>query len=100
VRRLTGDVHLSSEFAATWRTYDLDEKTHALLAYADKLTESPGMLDTSDFDALRSAGWSEDGIFEATALTGFFNFSGRLEAASGLLPDTIADDANPTEVRP
>jgi alkylhydroperoxidase family enzyme len=99
VRRLTGDEHLTSDFATTWRTYELDEKTRALLAYASKLTESPGMLDTSDFDALRSAGWNEDGIYEATALTGFFNFSGRLEAASGLLPDTIADDANPAEVR-
>lgn len=99
VRRLTGDMQLTSDFASNWRTYDLDEKTRVLLGYASKLTESPAMLDTADFDALRSAGWDDDGIYEATALTGFFNFSGRLEAASGLLPDTIADDANPAEVR-
>jgi alkylhydroperoxidase family enzyme len=100
VRRLTGDVHLTSEFATTWRAYQLDDKTRALLAYATKLTESPAMLETSDFDALSSAGWDEDGIYEATTLTGFFNFSGRLEAAAALLPDTIAADANPAEVRP
>lgn len=99
MRRLTGDEHLTSDFATTWRTYALDEKTHALLTYASALTESPGMLDTNDFDALRSAGWDEDGIYEATALIGFFNFSGRLEAASGLLADTIAEDATPAEVR-
>lgn len=99
MRRLTGDEHLTSDFATTWRTYELDEKTRALLTYVSKLTESPAMLDTSDFDALRSTGWNEHGIYEATALTGFFNFSGRLEAASGLLPDTIADDAKPAEVR-
>jgi hypothetical protein len=29
----------------------------------------------------------EKGIYEATALASFFNFSGRLEAASGLPPD-------------
>jgi alkylhydroperoxidase family enzyme len=99
VRRLTADAHLTSDFATTWQTYELEEKTRALLAYASKLTESPGMLDASDFDTLRSAGWDEDGIHEATALTAFFNFSGRLEAAAGLPPDTIADDANPAEVR-
>ena len=69
-----GDEHLSKEFATTWRTYDLDEKTRSLLAYVD---------------TLREAGWSEDAIYEATALISFFNFSGRLEAASGLPPDEV-----------
>jgi hypothetical protein len=32
VRRLTKDEHLSAEFATTWPQYDLDGKTHALLA--------------------------------------------------------------------
>ena len=36
---------------------------------------------------MRAAGWDERGIWEATALTGFFNFTGRLEAASGLPKD-------------
>jgi hypothetical protein len=40
-RRLTGDEHLRPEFAITWRTYDLDETTGALLEYAEKLTKSP-----------------------------------------------------------
>ena len=100
MRRLTGDVHLTSDFATTWRTYELDNKTRALLVYVSKVTESPAMLEMSDFDALRSAGWDEDGVYEATALTGFFNFTGRLEAAAAMLPDTIAVDANPAEVRP
>ncbi len=99
MRRLTGDEHLTPEFAATWPTYELDDKTRALLTYASKLTESPSMLDDDDVDALRRAGWDEDGIYDATALTSFFNFSGRLEAAAGLPPDTIADDARPAEVR-
>ena len=35
MRRLTGDEHLSLEFATTWRTYDLDEGTRALLGAAE-----------------------------------------------------------------
>ena len=89
VRRLTGDEHLDAEFATTWSTYDLEEKTRTLLAYAEKLTKVPGQIQDEDTDALREAGWSEDAIYEATALISFFNFSGRLEAASGLPPDDV-----------
>lgn len=91
VRRLTGDKHLSAEFASTWPAYDLDPRTRALLAYAKKLTEQPNLIDDSDIDALREAGWNETGIYEATALISFFNFSGRMEAASGLPRDEIPE---------
>jgi alkylhydroperoxidase family enzyme len=87
LRRLTGLEHLDHQFATTWPTYDLDSKTRALLGYAKKLTETPGAVDDADFDALREAGWNEKGIYQATALISFFNFSGRLEAASGLPMD-------------
>ena len=93
MRRLTGDEHLNTEFAATWPMYDLDAKTQALLEYAKLLTESPILVDDAAIQALRTAGWDERGIYEATALIAFFNFSGRLEAAAGLPPDQIASDA-------
>ena len=99
MRRLASDEHVSHEFATSWPTYELDDKTRALLAYVSKLTQSPSTLEDADFSALRAAGWDEDGIWEATALASFFNFSGRMEAASGLPPDTIAADAHPAEVR-
>ena len=51
------------------------------------------MVEDSDIDALREAGWDEDGIYEATALISFFNFSGRMEAASGLPMDRIPQGA-------
>ncbi len=89
MRRLTGDEHVGPEFATTWRTYALDPKTRALLGYADKLTEGPGMLQDEDFDELRAAGWDDRGIYEATALIAFFNFTGRMEAASGLPMDEV-----------
>jgi uncharacterized peroxidase-related enzyme len=99
VRRLTGDEHLSFEFATTWRTYDLDEKTRALLDYAEKLTKAPSTIEDADTEALRRAGWDEQGIYEATALASLFNFSGRLEAASGLPPDEVPASARLPEAR-
>jgi len=89
LRRLTGLEHLDYEFATTWPTYAVDDKTRALLGYTKKLTETPSAIQDADFDALRHAGWNERGIYQATALISFFNFSGRLEAASGLPMDSV-----------
>jgi alkylhydroperoxidase family enzyme len=100
VRRLTGDEHLSPEFATTWRTYELDDKTRTLLEYAEKLTKSPAMIEDADIDSMRSAGWSEDGIYEATALTSLFNCTGRMEAASGLPPDEVPAGSRMRETTP
>jgi alkylhydroperoxidase family enzyme len=100
VRRLTKDEHLSAEFATTWPQYDLDRKTRALLSYAKKLTQEPSMVEDSDIEELRAAGWDEQGIYEATALIAFFNFSGRLEAASGLPMDQIPEVARFPEATP
>ena len=100
MRRLTKDEHLSAEFATTWPQYDLDEKTRALLTYAKKLTQEPSMVEDSEIEDLRAAGWDERGIYEATALISFFNFSGRLEAASGLPMDRIPEKATFPEATP
>lgn len=100
MRRLTEDEHLTHEFASEWPTFDLDERTRALLTYATNLTAAPELIEDADFEQLRAAGWDDDGIYDATALVAFFNFSGRLEAAAGLPLDTIAADATPAEVRP
>jgi alkylhydroperoxidase family enzyme len=70
-----------------------------LLRYAGKLTESPNMVGRDDIESLRECGWSERTIWEITALISFFNFSGRLEAASGLPPDEIPEGAGFAEAR-
>lgn len=42
---------------------------------------------------MKAAGWDDEAIYEATALISFFNFSGRMEAASGLPMDEIPMEA-------
>lgn len=91
VRRLTGDEHLDAKFATTWPEYKLDPKTRALLTYAKKLTEKPHLIDEGDIVALRSAGWDDAGIYEATAIVSLYNMTGRMEAASGLPEDRIPE---------
>ncbi len=72
----------------------LDVETRALLRYASKLTEAPSLVEPADAEALKGAGWSDAAVWEIAALTSFFNFSGRLEAASGLPADQIPEHAS------
>jgi uncharacterized protein YciW len=96
---LTGDEHLNHEFATTWPEYQLDLKTRALLVYASKLTESPSLVDDDDMASLKKVGWGEQDIWEITALVSFFNFSGRMEAASGLPEDLVPEGSKFAEGR-
>lgn len=100
MRRLTGNEHVSYEFATEWPLYDLDQKTRALLDYTSKLTDAPATIEDGDLDALREAGWDEDGIWQATALISLFNFTGRLEAAAGLPPDKVPATSRFNEAKP
>jgi len=77
----------------------LDSKTRALLSYASKLTETPSLVNANDIESHRNVGWDERAIWEITALISFFNFSGHLEAASGLPPDQIPEGASFAEGR-
>lgn len=77
----------------------MDAKTRAVLEYASKLTDTPSLVDQEDMGLLRKAGWDDRAIWEITALVSFFNFSGRLEAASGLPPDQIPEGATFAEAR-
>lgn len=90
---------MAREFATTWPEFDLDPKTRAMLSYASKLTEAPGMVGVDEVESLKAAGWDERGVWEITALASFFNFTGRMEAASGLPPDDIPHRARFAEGR-
>jgi hypothetical protein len=70
------------------------------LAYAKKLTQEPSMVEDADIEELRTAGWDEQGIYEATALISFFNYTGRIEAASKLPMDRIPQGAQFPEATP
>ena len=57
------------------------------------------MVDESALAGLREAGWNDRAVWEITALAAFFNFTGRLEAASSLPPDEIPAGAKLAEAK-
>jgi uncharacterized peroxidase-related enzyme len=100
MRRLTGDDDFGPHFVEKFPDYPMDAPTLALLRYARRLTGWPDRINDEDIRSLRDAGWDDRAIYEATALISLFNFSGRIEAASGLPMDEIPADANLPIARP
>jgi uncharacterized peroxidase-related enzyme len=100
MRRLTGDDDFDEHFVVKFPDYPMDAPTLALLRYARRLTGWPDQITDQDIQSMRDAGWDERAIYEATALISLFNFSGRIEAASGLPMDVIPASANMAIARP
>ena len=65
----------------------LDGKLLALLAFAGKLTKSPGGIAASDIETLKEAGWDEQSIEDATNVVALFNYVNRLVDAVGIEGD-------------
>ena len=67
-----------------WRTAGLDAPTAALLEFAVKLTTTPNAVSEADLEKLRSGGFGDEEILDATLIVSLFNFMNRLTHALGL----------------
>lgn len=81
---MTRDSELVAAIAEDWRTAPVDERQRALLAYADRLTRDPAAMRSSDVQALRDAGWSDEAILHACEVVAYFNFVNRLADGLGV----------------
>lgn len=70
-------------------------KLRPLLAYARKLTQSPARMTDADAQAVYDAGWDEQALFDAVAVTALFNMMNRLVEGCGV----VTDDAVQAEQR-
>jgi uncharacterized peroxidase-related enzyme len=87
VRQLSGDPILGDMMAMNWRAAELGERHRAMLAFAEKLTETPNRMDEADRAALAAAGFSPHDIWDIAAVAGFFNMSNRMAAAVDMRPN-------------
>ncbi len=65
-----------------WRELELTDAQRAMLAYAERLTRTPGTVAEADVEALRRAGFADRDILDINLIAGYFNFVNRI--ASGL----------------
>lgn len=87
VRQLSGDPALGEAMVMNYRAAPLDPRQKAMLNFAAKLTEESHKIEEPDRAALRAHGFTDRDIWDIAAVTGFFNMSNRVAAASGMEPN-------------
>jgi len=87
VRQYSGDPKLGEAMVMNYRAAPLDARQKAMLDFAAKLTEASDRIEEADRQALRDVGFSDRDIWDIAAVTGFFNMSNRVAAASGMEPN-------------
>ena len=81
------DDHLVYHILRDWRQAELSEADRAMLAYAEKLTRTPGGVHAEDVEALRAAGFDERNILDVVLITAKFAFMTRLADGVGIRAD-------------
>lgn len=87
VRALSGEPALGEELSFNWRVAPLDERTRALLAFAERVTEDSHRIEEADREALRAAGLGDRDIWDAASVAAFFNMTNRLASATAMRPN-------------
>jgi uncharacterized peroxidase-related enzyme len=70
-----------------WRRAKLSPATRALLAFAEKLTRSPGRMSRDDLESLRARGFDDRAILDAVEVVAYFNYINRIADALGVDPE-------------
>ncbi|MBI4458836.1 MAG: peroxidase [Acidobacteria bacterium] len=70
-----------------WTLAALDEKDRALLRSARKLNDTPGEMSAADIEGLRSAGFTDQNIFDVVVIVAYFNFMNRIADGLGVVPE-------------
>jgi len=67
-----------------WQQANLTDKQRAMLAYAEKLTRTPGEMTREDVAALTTVGFTEPDILDINQITGYFAYVNRLADGLGV----------------
>ncbi len=62
----------------------IDARLRPILQYVRKLTLTPSRLVEADATAVYDASWDSEALFQAIAITAYFNFCNRITAGGGL----------------
>jgi uncharacterized peroxidase-related enzyme len=102
VRQRAKDPEMGELIAQNFRAAPLPARQKAMLDFAVKLTEQPDKIEEVDREALRRAGFTDRDIWDIAAVTGFFNMSNRIAAATDMRPNReyhymVRDRAGPAQ---
>ena len=78
---------VADQVAVNYRKSDITHRQRAMLDFSVKVCNESGSVDDSDYQTLRDAGFSEEDIWDITAITAFFGMSNRLANVLGMEPN-------------
>ncbi len=81
---MTGDAGLSKTLARDYRAAELSDADRAMLDYAVKLTRTPGEMEASDVDRLRSVGFTDTAVLDICQVVAYYNYVNRLADGTGV----------------
>ena len=87
VRQLSGDPKLGEMIAMNFRVAPLKKRQKAMLSFVEKVTKESAAIDENDRNALRSASFTDQDIWDIANITGFFNMSNRVASAVDMRPN-------------
>ena len=87
VRQLSGDPKLGEMLVMNWRVASLDQRQHAMLAFAEQMTIASAKIVEKEREALREVGFSDRDIWDIAAVAGFYNMSNRIASATDMRPN-------------
>ena len=65
----------------------MEEKDRALLRFARKLNDTPSEMSAADIEGLRSAGFTDQNVFDVVVIVAYFNFMNRIADGLGVVPE-------------
>ncbi len=78
---------VADQVAVNYRKSDITPRQRVMLDFAVKVCNESGSVDESDYQTLRDTGFSEEDIWDITAITAFFGMSNRLANVLGMEPN-------------
>jgi len=67
-----------------WREARLDDKTKAMLAFAEKITEDASQIKSQDIQSLQEIGLTDEEILDVVLIASFFNYMDRIADSLGV----------------
>ncbi len=95
--KLYDDEDFVQKVVRDFRSSPIDEAEKLLFAYLEKLTLTPSATTAEDVDGLRTAGWSDEAIYDAVSVCAMFNFYNRWIEGSGVQDMTAEGYARSAE---
>ena len=78
---------VADQVAVNHRKADITPRQRAMLDFAMKVCTASHAVEDADFEALHAHGFSDEDIWDITAITAFFGLSNRMASVTGMMPN-------------